>query len=214
MDKIYRNIGFVVVLLIPLVIAGFYKTYLRHFPQFDNGPGIAIHLHFIISSLWILLLIIQPLLIRAKNYHQHRLLGRLSYLLFTLLLASIIPLYLDQLDDGFLPLLMLTTFDIVLLVAFYLLAMLHRKNSQVHMRYMIALIVLFTLPAIGRINSYLLGFSFIQNANIAFGITSVILFLLIVNDIKANANWRPFAIAFAGFAVRQLAIFLAYFELI
>lgn len=214
MDNGYRNLAYYSFLLIPLMVLGFWKSYLMHLPKIENDLIVATHLHFAVSSIWILLFITQSFLIRTGKNHLHRKLGRLSFLLFALLLASIVPLYIAQLDSGFFPLIMLTTFDILLLVAFYSLAILNRQNPQVHMRYMIALMVLFAMPAIGRINSYLLGFSFIVNANTAFATAISILLLLLLKDLKAKRNFRPYAIAIGGFAARQLAIYLAYIELI
>lgn len=37
MEKKYKNLGYFMLLLIPLTIAGFYKTYIGQYPDFNNG---------------------------------------------------------------------------------------------------------------------------------------------------------------------------------
>ena len=37
MEKTYKNIGYIILLLIPLTIFGFFKTYFIKFPDFDEN---------------------------------------------------------------------------------------------------------------------------------------------------------------------------------
>jgi hypothetical protein len=67
--------------------AGFYKTYLVKFPNFD-GFNWAHHFHGIIMLIWIFMLIAQPILIRTNNLKWHRLVGKASYFVFPLLVLS------------------------------------------------------------------------------------------------------------------------------
>jgi len=67
---------------------GFYKTYLIHFPTF-KGFAAVYHIHGMLSMAWILMLIGQAYLIRAKKYDLHRLVGKFSYVIMPLFLASV-----------------------------------------------------------------------------------------------------------------------------
>lgn len=215
MEKGYKNVGFILVLLIPLTLVGFYKTYLGHFPYFENNPGIAIHFHFAVMGFWIVLFIVQPILIRSKKHRLHRLLGKFSYVLFVLILISFLPLYIAQINGDFLALTVLTTFDIILLIVFYSLAIYYKSQPQLHMRYMITLTLLFALPALGRINSRWLDFRFIENMHIGFGIVCLILLSLIAKDkINKSKNYFPYVVGISGFVIRQAAIYLAYYTII
>ena len=88
MGKTYKYLGYFLLLLIPLTFAGFYKTYIGQFPDFEEKIDSFIHFHALIASLWILILIIQPFLILNKKYAAHRTIGKLSYILFPLLILS------------------------------------------------------------------------------------------------------------------------------
>lgn len=211
MEKGYKYIGFISLLLIPLTIIGFLKSYLGEFPNFVDNPGAAIHFHFFISAIWILLFILQPLLIYYKKIRLHKAIGRWSYLLFFLLLVSFIPLFIIQISYGYLPLTILTTFDILSLIFLYGLAIYHRKNGAIHMRYMISLVLVFALPSIGRINSHWLDFSFIGNMNIGFGLVGIFFVGLILKDKLNKQDYTPYLVALAGFIVKYGAVYLAYF---
>ena len=81
-----RLICFFVFILI-ISFAGFYKTYLIKFPRFE-GFSFAHHFHGAIMLTWILILIVQPIFIRTKNLEYHRIVGKVSYFIFPLLVLS------------------------------------------------------------------------------------------------------------------------------
>lgn len=213
MEKEYKNLGILLLVLIPITIIGFLKSYLGEFPNFEKDPGIAIHFHFIVSVLWIVLFIVQPLLIKAKKYDYHRLLGKFSYVLFVLILISFIPIYTKQLTYNYLPLTILTASDIISIILFYGLAIYHKKNTQLHMRYMIVLTLIFAFPAIGRIFIHWLDFSFIQNMIVCFSLTSVLLIGLSIKDKRNNKNYTPYLVGIIFFAVKQTVIVLAFYNI-
>ncbi len=81
-----RLIYFFIFLLL-MSVAGFYKTYLIKFPNFE-GFTWAHHFHSFIMLTWICMLIAQPIFIRTKNFRLHRIVGKASYFIFPLLLLS------------------------------------------------------------------------------------------------------------------------------
>jgi hypothetical protein len=83
--NIYYNLGYWFLLLILLVLAGFYSSYFLVF--FQPSPLIT-HVHFTLMTLWIAMLIVQPFLIKYKKVAIHRKLGKVSYLLVPLVLVS------------------------------------------------------------------------------------------------------------------------------
>ncbi|WP_420320381.1 hypothetical protein [Flagellimonas sp.] len=214
MEKGYKNLGILLLLLIPITIIGFLKTYLGEFPNFEKDPGPAIHFHFTVSAIWIILFIAQPLLIKTKKHQYHRLLGRFSYVLFILILISFIPIYLKQIQYDYLPLTILTTSDIISVVLFYGLAIYHKKKVTVHMRFMIVLTLVFIFPAVGRIFIHWWGFSFMQNMTAGFVLKSILLLGLIIKDRSNSKNYMPYLIGIIFFTIRQTAIILAFYKII
>jgi hypothetical protein len=75
------------IFLLLMSIAGFYKTYLVKFPKFD-GFTWAHHFHGVVMLTWIVMLIAQPVFIRAQKLEWHRIVGKASYFIFPLLLLS------------------------------------------------------------------------------------------------------------------------------
>ena len=67
MERKYKYLGYVMILFVPLVFLAFYQTYFKDFPQFPSGINAFDHIHSVIASAWIALLIAQPLLIRYKK---------------------------------------------------------------------------------------------------------------------------------------------------
>ena len=79
--NVYHNLDYWFLLPIILVVAGFYKTY---FISFFDGHRPIIHIHFVLVALWIVMLILQPFLIKLKKLSLHRPWERLVKCLFLL----------------------------------------------------------------------------------------------------------------------------------
>ena len=202
MEKHYRNIGNLILLLIPLTILGFYKTYFIKFTDFDEHIDFFIHLHAFIAFLWILLLGIQPLLIRNQRYNLHRLLGKTTYYLFPMLILSLIPLIINELQRG--DTIYNTVANGVLLTTFYMLAIINKKNIAKHMRYMISLALVFVIPTLGRVIAIWFGAPKEVMYQIVFTGINLTLITLILWDKTNNRNFRPYLIALAGFILSQI----------
>ena len=99
MEKSYRYLGYFFLLLIPLVLAGFYKTYFVQFPTFERVKHTFIHIHAGIATVWVKLLIVQPFLIVNKKMAWYRKLGKISYFIFPLLILSFVPSIINKLNS-------------------------------------------------------------------------------------------------------------------
>lgn len=204
MEKQYKNIGFIFLLFIPLTFLGFYKSYFILSPEFVGTVDKYTHLHAIIASMWIALLIAQPLLIRYKNFALHRTFGRASYFIFFFLILSFIPQMIKEYGKGLFPL--NASFDIALLLLFYTLAIRHKNNVAIHMRYMIAIALIFIGPTFGRIM-----YSFLELGKLSFQIPYILVNLILISLIfwdKYNGrNYRPYVIALISFAIYLLTLY-------
>ncbi len=210
MEKTYKYLGYYLLLLVPLVFAGFYKTYFGPFPNFDKNINVFVHLHAFIASVWILMLIIQPFLILNKQYLLHRTIGKGSYIVFPLLIVSFIPqinkiLHSENIANLFFPL-----SDGTLLILFYSLAIYNRKKSAKHMRYMIATALVFLGPTVGRIGPILLKWSEVFTQHVQYGIIYSILAGLCLYDRKNKKNYYPYLVAIGAFMVHQMVYYIIF----
>ena len=157
MEKAYKNLSLFFIALLLLVIWGFYRTYFNLFPLF-TGIQTVQHFHGIMMLSWFAMLIIQPLLIRYEKFALHRKLGALSYIIIPLLLLSIflvarMGFYRDAArftKEQNIGSLALNIPGLVFFGALYILAMVNKKNTAYHMRYMIGTSTLMLGPGIGR----------------------------------------------------------------
>ena len=87
MERAYRNLGYVLIVLLPVFIAVFWIPYLSEIPHFDQSITTAVHIHAVLLFCFLILLIVQPLAIRYKAFSTHRTLGKLSNILIPLALV-------------------------------------------------------------------------------------------------------------------------------
>ncbi|HKJ42771.1 MAG TPA: hypothetical protein VKA27_11805 [Sunxiuqinia sp.] len=206
MEKAYKNTGYFMLLLVLLVAIGFYQSYFSQFPDFkENTTALSHsrvamfdHFHAALASIWILFLIGQPLLIRYRRFKIHRLTGKISYLVFPLLILSFIVLIVRILHAEHPILAYMPLSDGILLILFYSLAIYNRKNTPKHMRYMIGTATVFFGPTFGRIGNHILGLQPHVTQNLHYAIIYAILIGLILIDKKHGKNFKPYIII--GFA--------------
>lgn len=205
MEKEYKNIGFLFLLFIPLTFLGFYKTYFVLSPAFEGTVDAYTHIHALVASMWITLLIAQPLLIRANNFQLHRFFGKVSYFVFIALILSFIPQMIKEYGKGLFPL--NASFDIVLLLLFYILAVKYKNDVAIHMRYMIAIALIFLGPTLGRIIFFLLELESLGAWQIPYLAVVAILLSLIFWDKKNNRKYQPYVVALVSFTIYLVALY-------
>ncbi len=210
MERKYKNIGYFILLLIPLTIMGFFKSYISKFPIFDETIDFYDHLHAFVATLWLLLIIAQPLLIRNKQYGWHKKLGRLSYFVFPVLILTFIPQSINIFNSGIYKGFTKVFFDVILLNAFYILAIVNKNDVAKHMRYMISLTFIFVTPTLGRIIGHWLDGSSFVSGNVPFSLINLTLFGMILWDKKNNRNYQPYLLAITGFIFYQICFNIVY----
>jgi hypothetical protein len=198
-NTMQNNIVFLFIGIWLCAIIGFHKTYTIHFPDF-KGFQWEQHFHGTVLMSWFLLLILQPLLIRYKKNHLHRKLGKISYLLAPLVCYSIFlvtrMVYLRDITNrpanSVLGQLSLDIPSIFIFGLFFILAMYNRKDSAVHMRYMIATSLLMIGPGLGRALIIYGGLPFPVSVSLVYYLMDLLAVLFLVNDIKKGNNYKPF----------------------
>lgn len=209
MDRKYKYLAYFLSLLYPLALLAFYKPYFQFFPHFD-GIKNTVHFHTIVASIWIAFLIIQPVLIGRKKYDAHRLVGKISYVWFPILVASFIPLMVDVFNSEFPKAVFFSSADLVLLILFYSLAIYHRKRTPLHMRYMILTAMVFLGPTVGRIGGMWLNLPILISQGAQYLLVALILAFLIYKDKSSQKKSRPYYVGSTGFALHALIFYIIF----
>lgn len=198
--------------LLALAVAAFWPGYLSKL----GTAGRYTHVHAALGTAWLLLLVAQPLLIRASLRSWHRLLGRIGVLVGAAFFASgilvahrsIARLDADQFarEGGFvyLPLAMAAIFAVALV-----LAVAWRRTPALHGRFMAATVLPLLDPLFARLlfrYAPPLPAEFLYQVP-ALALSTAILAALYVS-LPATSRGRP---TFAYFALGAVAMFAGFF---
>lgn len=208
MLKVYRNISIFIILVIIGVQWGFHKTYTSEFPNFIDKTNI-IHIHGALLMSWLVLLVVQPLLIKTGRTDLHRTIGKVSYVLGPLIIIFLFLVgkggYWRSIgkvpEHDILTFIALDSRGLISFTIFWALAMLYRKDPPSHMRYMIATGILAIGPGVGRglINNF--GVDFGTALTITDVIDLAIVGFLLGHDIYKKKNYKPFTVVFIVFLI-------------
>ena len=201
MEISYKNIGFFVMLILGFVVWGFFRTYFGMFPRF-NGITTVQHFHGAMMLSWFALLIVQPFLIRFQQYEWHKKIGKLSYIIAPLVTISIFLAAKGQFQkmasiitrEENIGGMALNIPDVFAFAALYLLAMVNKKNTAYHMRYMIATSFLMLGPGTGRAFIMYGGMPFplaIEYSNV---ISEIVTAAFLLYDIVKGKPYKPYLI--------------------
>jgi hypothetical protein len=196
--KLQDNIAYLFIAIWICALIGFHKTYTIFFPAFE-GFHWEQHFHGTMLMAWFGMLIIQPLLIRYRKNKIHRALGKAGYILAPLVCYSIFlvtkMVYHREIavrpENSVLSQLSLDIPTIFIFGLFFILAMVNRHNSGIHMRYMIGTSLLMVGPGLGRALIIFGGIPFPLTVSIVYYISEIVAVLLLLNDVRNKANLKP-----------------------
>lgn len=202
MEKAYKNISLFFILILTIVVLGFFKTYFGLFPAFKEVTNIQ-HIHGLLFLIWFVMLIIQPILIKRKLYKWHRLLGKVSYFIVPLIVFSIffiakemyetMPAEVPQAKR--ISILYVPFYQILDFVLLYVLAILYKKKIAYHMRYMIATSLAVYGAALKRAFINLGGVNGKDAFLYTFILTDLIIIGLIMYDLKHRKDYKPYIVS-------------------
>jgi hypothetical protein len=218
MESGYKNLGYFFLSLLLLVFFGFYKTYFGLFPRFNPETNWIVHFHAFLLFLWVCVVITQPLLIRYNKFGTHRMIGRFTYILVPLMVVSFVLMWIYGFTDkysnsmaGYAKYMYERHFhsiwNVILLLVFYSLAIVNKKITPRHMRYMIATTLIFIDPTLSRLVTSWFGVNDFYSNLITFLFTDLILVSLIVYDIRGNRRYKPYVYALSLFLVYHISYF-------
>ena len=210
-EKVQTNIGYFFIGILICTLIGFHLTYTVHFPEF-KGFQTAQHFHGAMLLAWFGMLIVQPFLIRNKKYAWHRKLGKLGYVLAPLVCLSIFlvtkMVYFREIAHRPIPAVLgqiaLDIPTILLFGLFFALAMVNRKNSATHMRYMIATSLLMIGPGLGRALIIFGGIPFPVAVTAVLYVSEILALIFLAFDFFKKRNTTPFLTIFLLLVLNHL----------
>lgn len=218
MERAYRNLGYVLLVLLPIFVAGFWIPYISEFRHFDASITAAVHIHAILLFCFLGLLIFQPLAIQFKAFSIHRRLGKITnFLMPFILIFSVAMLwkeYHEHLADGTSVVAarndeFLSAVQLLLLGSLYGLAIasIRARDVAAHMRYMIC-IALVVLPAgLARTLGYWFDFRQSSAQTVCLGLIDVVLLALIAMDKRSDRPTRPYMMTLMAYFVIEITWF-------
>jgi hypothetical protein len=187
-------------LLIPffVTITGFMPSYFLRLAE--TGPFH--HFHGITATLWMILLVTQPLLYRFGRIRIHRICGRATLLLVPMIVIGGLIMVSYMLNDprysgtlayrlSFLDFMILAQFTL-----FYTLAAGYVRNTPLHARFMICTVFGPVVPALTRLLFVIPWVdSFHKSLHISFAAVEVTLLILVLDDKRKGGIRLPYLIA-------------------
>jgi hypothetical protein len=208
---VYRHSARFFIAFLVLVVWAFWPSY---FARLFEQPSFWFHAHGIVLTLWCALLVVQAQLIRTQRRGWHKKLGKSSYLLApAVVVITTVFVHLrvgsalrgvPQLPAFGLHFLALTLLAIAVFALFYGLAIHHRREPQVHARWMICTV----FPLFTPVTDRLIGAHFRALIEVVpriggnpilpavgFALADLILLVLALWDWRANHRLNVFPIA-------------------
>src|SRR5579862_2551273 len=227
--KFYYNLGYWFLLFIPLVFFGFYPTYfaiiLRPMPSI-------VHVHFTLMTIWVLMVIVQPFLIKFKKIKWHRRVGKLSYAIAPLVIISVylmmrkkyyteISSFRELVSNGRQHYsnnqimqqvsadISITAVYLLWFILFYSMAVINRRKTHAHSRYMLATTLLLLGPTLDRITYNIFGENifFMPGEALTYLIIDLVLAALLIRDYQSKRSVKVLAICLIVFVTGQVLYF-------
>jgi hypothetical protein len=189
-----------------VALVAFWPTYLSRVSTLDAYT----HAHALTAALWMLLLVAQPLAVRARNLALHRALGKASYGLAPLVVAAMVLLAHHRLQGLEARPFFEQTYTLYLQLSLaalwalcYGLAVAFRRRTALHARFMVCTGLTLVDPVLIR---------FVIWANpavdwnfqwLTFGITDLVLLTLIRLERRAAGGRSVFPAMLAVFVLSQ-----------
>jgi len=154
---LYRLSARLLLAFFVFMVLAFWPSY---FARLFEQPNARFHAHGILLTLWCALLFVQPQLLRTGRRGVHRFLGKASYVLAPALVAVTLSFVHyrvgggnpgRRLELGDLYFLALTLNALAGFAVLYGLAIYHRRNPQVHGRYMLCTVFPLFTPVTDRL---------------------------------------------------------------
>ena len=146
--------GYFILASIPVIILAFWPSYFSIIFSHIITPSSYSHFHGIMMSIWISLLIVQPILFRKKKLKIHRLIGKISYVVGPVVFLSMLMIT-HQTRRVIISPEAITFTNLDLWLICYTLAIVYRHKIYIHARAMIGTGISLLDPIIMRFMFYI-----------------------------------------------------------
>lgn len=194
----FDKAGYYIFGLVVMVLLGFWKSYFAELIAGTSRHALIFHFHAVMMSLWIAMLIVQPILIRKKKLTAHRWIGNLSFIVMPLLVLSILQIMhyegnlFPENETNFVS----TMNGAILMSTFFLIAIWNRQQVSVHARAMVCTGITMIQPASDRFLFVFFKIPFPAVFFVSWGIIYLILIALILVERKQKVGRWVFPLYF------------------
>ncbi|PHN01452.1 hypothetical protein [Flavilitoribacter nigricans] len=223
LDKhLYQHSAFFIIGFFLLALLAFWPSY---YSRIGADMEVRFHTHGLAMTTWCVLLIVQALLIRFKKFSIHRLIGKVSYVIFPLIIAATLNLIHHQFQDAG-PLANIHLANIALMVnatlvlaILYGLAIYYQKKPLVHARYMICTVFPMVTPVTDRLiyRHYRPLLEYVPTIDgytmapaVGFLLADLILLALVIWDWRTRKEPGPFAVALVLLLIYHASVLYFY----
>jgi uncharacterized membrane protein len=169
------------------------------------------HVHAATATVWMVLLIVQPWLIRTRRLAIHRMIGRTSYAIAPAVIVSMLLLAHSRLQgltsEQYLIQEYVLYLQLSLAVVFalcYALAIHHRRRKELHARFMIGTALTLVDPVLIRLMFWIAPQPSFNYQWVTFGVTDLVLVGLIAYEWRRSAPHWVFRTMLGVFVLAQV----------
>lgn len=180
------------------IVLGFTRTYYLRFLSELPPMSVIVHVHGLLCTAWLVLHFTQARLIAARNVRLHMKMGIFTALIgvtvvVTGAMVSLAGAALGHAPPGrdpvdFLSVSLGTTFMFALFLTW---ALVMRRKSEWHKRLMLLTTMVFLVPAIGRLDRYVVEWWGWNPGILPLIVTSIFLGWACVNDVRKRGRVHP-----------------------
>jgi hypothetical protein len=208
-EKTYKNISALFVLILIGILWGFHKPYTLEFPEFKSFQ-MTHHIHGGLMMSWLFMLIAQPIFIVTGRVKTHRAIGKLAYIIgpmITIYLFLIAQVGYNKGSDN--PelaraVMVLDLRGLFFFTVLYVLALSYRKTTAYHMRFMIGTGLLMIGPGFGRALISSFGMSLWDAITYTDYAAILITLALLIYDILKKNPIAPYTIVLIILVLEKL----------
>lgn len=207
----YKNAYLYFLIAFVITIAGFFPSYFSSLSEM----GAAHHFHGITATLWMLILVVQPLLYRFDTIELHRWIGRSTLVLVPLIvIGGLMMVHMMVNNEAYGALAyQLSYIDFFVLsqfILFYVLAIKNVRDTQYHARYMACTIFGPIIPALTRLLFVIPWIdTFSKSLHVSYLMVEIVLILLILDDKRKGKIRLPYVLALGLMIVQHVTMHFA-----
>lgn len=148
-----------------VLVSAFIAFWPGHLSRISDEPAVVVHIHGVLMTLWLAMLIDQAYLIRTNRREIHKKVGKFSYLLAPLVSVFIAVIRHNAMVETGLPVaeqnlrlvIPNTVVQPLIFVFTYLLAIYYRRDPATHARFMLCTPIPMAGPIFNRVLEFQLG---------------------------------------------------------